>query len=359
VSENAAFIFLERDGSVLATTGPVRSSDARLRRTQALAHHSGAALRIVRELISQKLAGQEQVARDKLLDPTTAETIGKFRAAVATAETLPAIAQLESQGAAAYWAAWATLPIIFPTNDLRVPDHWRSFGTRKSPLSGSPRRAANPPNAILNYLYAVLESEAVLASAALGLDPGMGFLHVDTAARNSLSCDLMEPVRPRVDAFLLDWITREPLRREWFFERRDGTCRLMGSFAIGLSETAPMWGRALAPLAEWVARTLWLNKRSAADQLGPPTRLTQNRKREVKGGSSMPLALSLPRPQKSCRGCGAPLKAGRSHCMKCAVPFATKRLVEAERAGRAAGQSAQAQARRANDTTGEYLPRLR
>src|SRR2546426_12808200 len=64
--QDAAFVMLDRDGSVLATTGPVRPSDARLRRAQALARQSGAALRISRELISQKLAGQEQVARNQL-----------------------------------------------------------------------------------------------------------------------------------------------------------------------------------------------------------------------------------------------------------------------------------------------------
>src|SRR5207245_3484561 len=42
--QNAGFVMLDRDGSVLATTGPVRPSDARLRRAQALAHQSGAAL---------------------------------------------------------------------------------------------------------------------------------------------------------------------------------------------------------------------------------------------------------------------------------------------------------------------------
>jgi len=53
--QKASFVMLDRDGSVLATTGPVRPSDARLRRAQALAHSSGAALRITRELIRQKL----------------------------------------------------------------------------------------------------------------------------------------------------------------------------------------------------------------------------------------------------------------------------------------------------------------
>src|SRR6266852_637344 len=53
--QDAAFVMLERDGSVLATTGPIRSSDARLRRAQALAQQSGVALQIARALIEQKL----------------------------------------------------------------------------------------------------------------------------------------------------------------------------------------------------------------------------------------------------------------------------------------------------------------
>jgi hypothetical protein len=39
--QNAAFVMLERDGKVLATTGPVKPSDARLRRSQGLAHEQG------------------------------------------------------------------------------------------------------------------------------------------------------------------------------------------------------------------------------------------------------------------------------------------------------------------------------
>src|SRR5437867_3460976 len=46
--QDAAFVMLDRDGSVLATTGPVRLSDAKLRRAQALAIHSGVSLKIAR-----------------------------------------------------------------------------------------------------------------------------------------------------------------------------------------------------------------------------------------------------------------------------------------------------------------------
>ena len=56
----ASFVMLNRTGKVLFVTGPNAPSDVRLRRAQALAHSSGAALRIARELIDQKLAGQSQ-----------------------------------------------------------------------------------------------------------------------------------------------------------------------------------------------------------------------------------------------------------------------------------------------------------
>jgi CRISPR/Cas system-associated endonuclease Cas1 len=56
---DASFVMLDRDGSVLVTTGPVRPSDVRMRRAQALALQNGTALKISRELIDRKLAGQE------------------------------------------------------------------------------------------------------------------------------------------------------------------------------------------------------------------------------------------------------------------------------------------------------------
>jgi CRISPR-associated endonuclease Cas1 len=341
--QGAAFVMLERDGSVLATTGPVRSSDAKLRRAQALAHSSGASLHITRELISQKLDGQERVARHKLLDFTTADAIAKFRTEVPTCDSITTIRLIESQAARAYWSAWSTLPINFPKNQLRrVPDHWRSFGARVSPLTGSPRLAANPANAILNYLYALLESEARLAAAALGLDPGMGVLHVDTTARDSLACDLMEVVRPQVDAYVLDWITRQSLNREWFFEQRDGNCRLMGPFAVQLSRTAPSWGRAIAPITEWVARAFWSTIHKPDVPLA--TRLTQTNKREAKGKAPS-LPTPAPRPENICLACGKDVTKGSTRCAHCAVAISKERMLEVARRGRMASKSPEARAR--------------
>ena len=346
--QDAAFVMLERDGSVLATTGPVRPSDARLRRAQALAHHSGAAVKVARELIARKLAGQEQVVREKLNDSSTADLIMQFRVALAETETISSIRQLESQAAQAYWSAWRAVRVQFPQRDVqRVPEHWRVFGTRQSPLTGSPRLAVNPLNAMLNYLYAVLESEARLAAAALGLDPGVGILHVDTDSRDSLACDLMEPVRPQVDAYLLDWITHQPLRREWFFEKRDGNCRLMGSFAVRLAETAPTWGHAVAPIAEWVARALWSTRSKPSPEFFPPTRLTESHRRQARGSSSSFRVKPPPRVPDVCRVCGALIKTGQKYCVSCAPAISKAELVKAARRGRVAAHSDEAEARRA------------
>jgi len=344
--QDASFVMLERDGSVLATTGPVRPSEAKLRRAQGLAHSSGAALRVSRELIRRKLAGQEQVARHKLLDTSTADRIVRFTSDLPTADSINTIRLIESQAARAYWSAWSTLPINFPKNDRgRIPDHWCSFGTRVSPLTGSPRLAVNPPNAILNYLYSVLESEARLAAAAVGLDPGLGVLHVDTSARDSLACDLMEPIRPYVDAYLLDWITQQPLRREWFSEQRDGNCRLSGSFAVRLSETAPIWGRAVAPITKWVVQQLWstTSKRTSTDL--PATRLTQTYRREAKSTPSTPMLPVAARRENLCRGCGKAIQRRSTNCAQCEIEGATERLVDAARMGRVAARSPEARAK--------------
>jgi CRISPR-associated endonuclease Cas1 len=345
--QDAAFVMLDRDGSVLATTGPVRPSDARLRRAQSLAGQSGTALQIARELIDKKLLGQERVARHKLLATATAETISRYRAELATADTTERVRLIESLAAGSYWSAWRTLPINFPRKDeSRVPDHWRAFGARVSPLTGSPRLAANPPNAILNYLYAVLESESRLAAAALGLDPGMGVLHVDTPARDSLACDLMEPVRPQIDGFLLDWITRETLKREWFFEQRDGNCRLMASLAVRLSETAPTWGRAVAPIAEWVAQSLWSRSRNPGrGEQELPTRLTQRRRSDGRGNEFTLNTKPAPRPETICPGCGATTRRGR-HCPKCGREISREKLVELAKIGRVAAKSPESRQKR-------------
>jgi len=191
-----------------------------------------------------------------------------------------------------YWQAWSRVPVRWARKDeQRVPEHWKRFGSRISPLTRSPRLATNPPNAILNLLYSILEAESRLAATAMGLDPGLGLLHMDTANRDSLACDLQEPIRASVDAFLLHWLQNEVLSKADFFEDRNGNCRLASSLAIKLCETTDTWRKLVAPVAEYVAKELWnttSRPTSRPTQQQMPTRLTQQRKREAKGSMSLP-----------------------------------------------------------------------
>jgi len=344
----AAFLMLDRRGKVLTVTGPVAPSDSKLRRAQALALGNGTALKISKELISQKLAGQELLVRDMLHDSATADAIARFRAELPSAESLDRVRLIEAQAARLYWQAWADLPIRWPRKDERcVPEHWKRFGSRISSLSYSPRLASSPPNALLNFLYGILESEARLSAVAMGLDPAIGFLHVDTPNRDSLACDLMEVCRPRgVDAFVLNWLQSEPLRKSDFWEDRNGNCRIASSLAIKLCETADAWRRLMAPVAEYVAQETWASISRPASSLarrGLATRLTQQNKREVKG-REVP-RVKKPKPEHVCSDCGVPIKPRRSHCPNCSIEVATERLEHVAQVGRIAARTPEARAK--------------
>jgi CRISPR-associated protein Cas1 len=67
-------------------------------------------------------------------------------------------------------------------------------------FDGRNRRPPKDPfNALLSLGYALLHSEAVLAIYAAGLDPFIGFYHTPTHGRESLACDLVEPLRHEID----------------------------------------------------------------------------------------------------------------------------------------------------------------
>jgi CRISPR-associated endonuclease Cas1 len=346
--QKAAFVMLERDGSVLTVTGPVSASDARIRRAQACLSHSDAVVPIVRDLMSHKITNQERVACEMLHAEEAGEQIARCAGQLAAAKTLSDVRMIESQSSAAYWSVWRKLRIDFPRSELnRVPDHWREFGSRTSPVSNRPKKAANPANAMLNYLYAILAAETRLTLAALGLDPGLGLLHMDTPTRDSLACDLMEPIRPSVDRFLLRWLARSPLKREWFFEQRDGTCRLMPELASLLGESALMWRTEIAPYVEWFAEAVRSTSTDSARLRGPRTRLTRQRWREVvRTDDPDSRSSEVPGPQSTFANRRAVISSPNQQSETCTTAVDTDAAIDGTLAARIAAQSADAIARK-------------
>jgi hypothetical protein len=169
---------------------------------------------------------------------------------------------------------------------------------------------------------------------------------VETDARDSLASDLMEPVRPHIDAYLLDWLRRQPFRREWFFEKSDGNCRLMAQFCLRLSETAQTWGCLIAPVAEWVSRRLWSTIRTSGRHGGPATRLTQAHRRATKGEEFLVPLPPAPQPPRVCPRCGASVKSGKSHCTPCAIALQRQGFLKIAEQGRTASHSAESELKR-------------
>jgi hypothetical protein len=219
-----------------------------------------------------------------------------------------------------------------------VPDHWRTFGQRASLLTGGPRTATNPANALLNYLYALLSAETTIACCAVGLDPGMGIFHADRdnlPDRAALAYDVMEPVRPAVDAYVLALLTRRTLSADDFGETRRGACRLSQRFTEELAETVETRRALIAPYVERVAQLLAVdNERALSSPLTGAARLAawDDRKPVRRQRRNTP----LPALPATCRDCGAELP-GRRHryCLGC-----RKRRWE-EQAGRARDNAAE------------------
>ncbi len=77
-----------------------------------------------------------------------------------------------------------------------------------APKLGFNKRQRRPPpdpvNACLSLGYTLLHFEAATVCRQVGLEPFLGFYHEPAFGRESLACDLIEPLRPRLD----EWVWR-------------------------------------------------------------------------------------------------------------------------------------------------------
>jgi CRISPR-associated protein Cas1 len=77
-------------------------------------------------------------------------------------------------------------------------------------------RSRRPPldrvNALLSFVYTLLTHDLTAALETVGLDPAVGFLHVERPGRPSLALDLVEELRPVIaDRLVLTLINRRQL----------------------------------------------------------------------------------------------------------------------------------------------------
>lgn len=302
-------VHIDAEGRVLATSAVWGTDNPKLRRAQALAMDRPIGLELARSVITDKLQGQLRVASQLPSGDGARQVIEAALGDLEGATSLDEIRTAEAVAASAYWPTWIDVPVRFAKVDAStVPALWRSVGQRRSPLSQSARSAVTPAQAALNYLYALLAAEARVACLTMGLDPGMGFLHADKGNRDSLVADVMEPVRPEVDAYVLELLERRTFRAPEFAETRQGSCRLLAPLTHELAESSTLWADLVAPVVEQVATELAKASGGQARKVATP--LTQrSRAAAVRQGLKPKRLASKGRPKAlaACRTCGGPL----------------------------------------------------
>ena len=213
-----------------------------------------------------------------------------------------------------------------PVESAEGAQHWRRFSRRGSEITGNPRLATDPANAILNYLYALLEAETTIACRALGLDPGLGVLHADTPSRDSLALDVMEPARPAVDRYVLDLLRDHVFRARDFKESAQGVCRIMPPLRDQLAATLPVWAAAVAPHAEATASLI----AKSAGLPAPATRLTGQRRRSAhapRAQNCVPAQCARTPMPAICAECGCDIPRDRRRCSACQAGANAARMI--------------------------------
>jgi len=335
----ASFVNLSLSGRLIASSaGELGPDQPALRRAQVQAADTAVGLEVVRYLLGAKLEGQRDVLASFV--PRAGKAIDEVAEAteqVATAATVKDVLAIEARAAAIYWKAWSGLTLTSSRGtQVSLPEHWRTTGDRRSPLSGSPRLAATPVGAMLNYLYALAEFECRLALLAVGLDPGLGWAHKDASYRDSAALDLLEPLRPQVDAHIAKLMAERVFSRREFIELPSGQVRLTRSLARDLAtSTLPRWEQAAGQCSEHVGGLIAASATTPVRTPGRKTRGSHGKGRSTLGRRIAPSLARTRRIAAACRECGVVLdRADRVYCVDCLPRFKnerTARLVVAAR----------------------------
>jgi CRISPR/Cas system-associated endonuclease Cas1 len=132
----ATLVHIDADGQLLTTSTIHGRNLPALRRAQALAPTSAAGLQVARELLQTKVAGQTSLLLELPDGEHARPEIDRALADIEAGTSHRDLLDAEARAAAAYWAAWASLPVPIATRGRHqehlIPEHWRAFGQRHS-----------------------------------------------------------------------------------------------------------------------------------------------------------------------------------------------------------------------------------
>ena len=219
-----ALSFFDRRGRFLAGVHGEQRGNVLLRKAQyAWSEDVAKSLEVARNFIAGKLYNGrwvlERAARDhglRINAVAVKEASRKIDASMRAAlscETMESLRGLEGEAAAEYFG-------VFDELVLRDKETFRFEGRVRRPPTDA-------MNAMLSLFYTVLAFDCASALEGVGLDPYVGFMHVDRPGRRSLALDLMEELRPiLVDRFVLSAVNNRVVNVGHFETRESGEVRL-------------------------------------------------------------------------------------------------------------------------------------
>jgi CRISPR-associated protein Cas1 len=242
-AQGIAICVLDWHGELVSVTQPTPPNDVSVRRAQFLADK----VAMARAVLHQKLASQRRIGK------LSSRTFQSALAEAKLARTVDEVVRIEGRAALEYWSNWR---FELKHKKRGWPSQWTRFEYRASLISGGPRHATHPVNAILNYAYTVAAAQLTRSLIAFGFDSTAGFLHADAQGRHSLTYDALELVRADIDARILPWVASHTWKRADFPVTPEGVVRLQPTLAAYVAQRALLEQPEIDHVMEWLKETL-------------------------------------------------------------------------------------------------------
>jgi CRISPR-associated protein Cas1 len=265
--QDIATTVLDGHGNIVQSLSTCHA-DAKLRRSQYGAGDNGKAGKVSCDLVMRKVKAQLETLKKHPELPGQAEAMDILEQAVKWFDLpeLPPrfydvnwLRTFEGRCADAYFRAWQGVPVKWDKQAQKaIPPHWQVVTQRSFPLSHNHGawKAVNPAQAILNYAYAILESQVRQALNSVGFDVSAGFLHSDELGRDSLVFDLMEIHRPAVDHKVLSLLATTTLAKGDIMSSPTGEVRFNPQLARYIAASCRLTQGEIDESAKWLKTRL-------------------------------------------------------------------------------------------------------
>lgn len=216
--------FFSPSGRYLADARGMCNGNVLLKKVQfRVSEDEASSLTVARHFILGKVYNSRWVLERAIRDHGLRIDVDAIRAAsgrlsdslqaIKECDSLGSLRGIEGDAAAVYYS-------VFEQMILRSKeDFYFSSRSRRPPL--------DRVNAMLSLFYSTLARDCSSVLLGVGLDPAVGFMHVDRPGRDSLALDFMEELRPVfVDRFVLTAINNRLVQADDFDIRETGEVRL-------------------------------------------------------------------------------------------------------------------------------------